>query len=480
MLDKKSITHTGRLCFAHIPARYVSILMISLGIFLDYSYKSFLGVTIVAMVRHDSKSKTMNTECPVDDIQNGANSSSSFGEFEWTDSQQTVILGAFYYGYIFTNFPAGIIYEKLSGKWLVGCSVLTTGILSAIGPIVMRLGGNSIVPIVLIRIGQGFSEGIMFPIINAMIAKWMPKIERSRAVSLTFVGSSLGVVVSLSLSGYLCSTTIMGGWPAIYYFLGIGSFIWFIFWSLFVFDSPDTHPYISQNEYNYIKSGQGYETNGSKKHIPWKSMLTSYRVYSAVITHFGANWGYFTLLTLLPTYYDKILHMNIKSDGFISSLPYIANAIVSFSVSYITDKLRQKGFNITVLRKINNSIAFFGTGFYVIFFIIGLGLNGCIYSGVFATYVDMSPNYAGFLMGFSNTFATIPCIISPLIASQIYKNGQSLKTWSYVFYICFGIYFCTQIIYILFASSELQSWGMTTKTKTKKPNNVDHITNTKL
>ncbi len=35
-------------------------------------------------------------------------------------------------------------------------------------------------------------------------------------------------------------------------------------------------------------------------------------MWALIITHFGNNWGLYTTLTLMPTYFQKILLMDIK------------------------------------------------------------------------------------------------------------------------------------------------------------------------
>ena len=42
-------------------------------------------------------------------------------------------------------------------------------------------------------------------------------------------------------------------------------------------------------------------------------MFTSIPLYAVFITHFAINWGFAIILTLLPTYFEKILHLNIKN-----------------------------------------------------------------------------------------------------------------------------------------------------------------------
>ena len=48
------------------------------------------------------------------------------------------------------------------------------------------------------------------------------------------------------------------------------------------------------------------------KSIPWMSVLTSVPVLALTVTHFGQNFGYFMLLTQLPSYLEKTLHYDIK------------------------------------------------------------------------------------------------------------------------------------------------------------------------
>lgn len=47
--------------------------------------------------------------------------------------------------------------------------------------------------------------------------------------------------------------------------------------------------------------------------LPWKAVLTSPPVLALTVTHFGNNWGFYTLLTELPTYLKSIQHFNMKS-----------------------------------------------------------------------------------------------------------------------------------------------------------------------
>lgn len=91
--------------------------------------------------------------------------------------------------------------------------------------------------------------------------------------------------------------------------------------------------------------------------IPWKSIWTSVPMIALIITHFGQNWGFLTVLTLMPTYFKDVLDLDIKDNGLWSSLPWLLQAICAWLASVVGDKLRQSGrLPVNVIRKVSNSI----------------------------------------------------------------------------------------------------------------------------
>ena len=44
---------------------------------------------------------------------------------------------------------------------------------------------------------------------------------------------------------------------------------------------------------------------------PWKSMMTSKPVWAIIVAHFAENWGFYTLLTGMPTFMKDVLGKNI-------------------------------------------------------------------------------------------------------------------------------------------------------------------------
>lgn len=87
---------------------------------------------------------------------------------------------------------------------------------------------------------------------HSMWAHWAPPLERGLLTGLSYAGAQIGNVLVMPLSGYLCTHGYDGGWPSIFYLLGVLGIIWCIVWYLIVADTPHVHRKISTTEREYI------------------------------------------------------------------------------------------------------------------------------------------------------------------------------------------------------------------------------------
>ena len=85
----------------------------------------------------------------------------------------------FFYGYVVTQLPGGRLAEVLGGKWLFGLGVLVTSVLTVLTPLAAR---TNLILFLVVRVVEGLGEGVTFPAMLAMIARWSAPQERSRSV----------------------------------------------------------------------------------------------------------------------------------------------------------------------------------------------------------------------------------------------------------------------------------------------------------
>ncbi|KAL6078088.1 Solute carrier family 17 member 5, variant 2 [Balamuthia mandrillaris] len=389
-------------------------------------------------------------------------------EYKWSSFNQGFVLSSFFIGYILTQIPGGWFASRFGGKWVYGIGILCTALLTLLTPIAAKL---HIGFVIALRVAEGIGEGVTYPAMHAMFGEWAPPSERSRMVSLCYSGAYVGTIIAFPSSGALVDSSFLGGWPAVFYVYGIVGILWFVPWAYFIADSPAVHSTISQKEYEHIVFSLPPPKKESLLQLPWRKILMCLPFWAILTNHFANNWAFYTMLTWLPKYLKEVLGFDIKHAGFIAVLPYVAISFAWILSGIVADFLiTRKIFSTTIVRKIFETLAFvvaggtlLGAGYChsvpvsVAFMTISTGFSGLCSSGFQVNHLDIAPNYAGLLMGLTNTAATIPGIVSPTLTGAIVGDDESDESrWQIVFWIAASIYAAALLFYLLFGSGKRQ------------------------
>ena len=93
---------------------------------------------------------------------------------------------------------------------------------------------------------------VIFVIVKNKRSYWAAPNERSRLVGMSHAGGYIGNIVTLIAGGYLCVWGFDGGWPSIFYLIGIFGMVWVGVMLVTFSSSPSNHRFISNAERNYI------------------------------------------------------------------------------------------------------------------------------------------------------------------------------------------------------------------------------------
>ncbi|KAK2145734.1 hypothetical protein LSH36_660g02057 [Paralvinella palmiformis] len=468
--DEHIVLHSMDDRFKFLSCRHILAFMAFLGFFNVYCLRVNLSVALVEMVNSSYSERTYDndSEC-LHQVSNSTDKREHTGEFNWDANVQGLILGSFFYGYITTQIPGGWLAEKFGGKWLYGLGILCTAILTLLTPIAAR---THVYLLLAVRILEGIGEGVTFPAMHAILSNWAPPLERSKLGTFIYAGAQMGTVVSMPVSGLLCKYGFADGWPSVFYVFGSLGCLWFVGWCFLCYDSPAKHPRISYSERQYLETV--IHKPDKKPPTPWFSILTSARVWAIVAAHFTNNWGYYTLLTCLPSYMKQVLHFDISQNGMLSGLPYLFTWITMTAGGQIADVLRKRRLlSTTWVRKLFNTIgqilpAIFLviTGYLgcdpvlaVVMITVAVGASGFTMSGYGVNHLDIAPPFAGTLMGLTNAVATIPGFLGPQVVGALTKDNASRGQWQIVFFIAAAIYVLGSLLFLVLASGEEQIWA---------------------
>ncbi|CAG9817211.1 unnamed protein product [Phaedon cochleariae] len=444
--------------------RYVVAFLGFFGFFTCYALRVNLSVAIVAM-----------TELKNITLENGT--TKLVKEFDWDSKIQGYVLSSFFYGYVVTPLVGGFAATKFGGRTVFGIGIGVTAFLTIITPFAVK---SSVYLFIVVRILEGLFEGVTYPSMHAVWSKWAPPLERSKLAMIAVSGSYVGTVVAMPVCSLLATTL---GWESIFYVFGAFGVLWSVLWMTLIAETPENDSSISQYELKYITQAINEHKTTPLEHIPWRSFFTSMPVWAIIVANFVENWGFYTTLTQVPTFMKYVLHFDMNSVGFVSSLPYLACSITVQLAGQLADFLRRrKIMTTTEVRKFLNCGAFvFQTIFMLlaaflmtpvgttICLTIAIGFGGMALAGFLVNHLDIAPQFASILFGISNSIGSVPGIISPILTGYIVTDTTSADQWRVVFYVASAIYIFGTLFYGFFASGELQSWASHKEEDDEKP-----------
>lgn len=331
------------------------------------------------------------------------------------------------------------------------------------------------IALIACRFMTGFTHGAFWPSMSSLWAYWAPAHERSRLVGIANAGSQIGNVVAFSLGGYLCVNGFSGGWPSIFYVFGITGVVWTILWLVISAKSPDEHRFISEEEKEYIKKHTNPGSKNVKRKTPWIPIIKSASFWGLVFAHFSSNFGTYLFLTQLPTYMKEVLKFDVKSSGFLASLPFIVFWFIILLSGVVADKLMvRKILTKTACRKLFNTLGLIlpaaavgalcfidcSTPYAgVALLVVGLATTGCGYgAGFMVNYNDIGGPFAGLIFGMVNTFGTMPGFIAPSLVGVLTPNGTQAE-WRNVFIITIIIYLVGAVGYCVLGKAETEEYA---------------------
>ncbi|XP_017040914.1 putative inorganic phosphate cotransporter [Drosophila ficusphila] len=454
-----------------LGVRHVQCILCFFCLALCYAWRANLSVAIVAMTDNSTKPIQNNTDLSGEDP--GLDLFGSQSVYNFTKKQGSWMLSSFFIGYVVTQVPGGYIAQKYGAKSILMYGLTIAAVLTMISPLSLQLGGWF--ALCCVRFAMGLSQGAVHPATHALLAKWSPAEERGLLGTLCYSGAQFGTVVMLATAGFIADSFL--GWPSIFYLGGACGFLWVLCWFIFAASTPEEHRMISPEELKFITDSRSDGKIQSAEKLaptPWKAIFSSASFMSLLVVHCTHMFGYWLLLTQMPTYMKNIYKVDIKQSALVSSLPYMAMLLMSFFFVWLSKVLQRKeGMSLTFNRKIFNSIGHWIPMFSLIalgyvpqdnaplavtLLTLTVGISAATYLGFQVNHIDLSPNYAGTLMGLTNGAANVLSAMAPLFVGWMIEDDKNVDEWRTVFLLAAAFYFVGNLLFVIFGRTDVQWW----------------------
>ena len=396
-------------------------------------------------------------------------------ELSWDASTVSLILAAPTFASILGSLLVDAIRGLVGSKRCVLIIFSTSAVLNLLCPATARVSPYFFM-VVIIVVGLSRTTGQV--IMGEVIAWWFPAAERMFASSFSIAGLNTAVIIGSFYSGYACSIPVDNGWPFLFYIIFGVMVIYLILWWVLSTTQPDSHPFISKKELQFIVTNRsGMDEGRGKKSAtpPYRQMLRSKALYGYLILSACYMWVMSSTMSYLAILYKTTLKFSTSETGLMISLIAVVRIVCGFGwVGFSRVLVSTNCFSMNHVRKITVMTGL-GTAAVLHFIIAGIisfanpwvifSLHLCIHAfdcvvqNLFGVLpLDMAPRYASTINAIQGTFATTISITGPLFTgfmTQDYSKDQ----WRFVFIIWGAVVIGGGMFFCLLGEAVLQPWA---------------------
>ena len=317
--------------------------------------------------------------------------------FGITTVQFGYLLSAYSWTYALLQLPSGILLDKFGVRLIGRISTLLWSVASFAAATATGLKS-----FVAARFLLGVGEAPTFPGNSKAVGYWFPERERSLATACFDSAAKLGPAIGQPLVGFLLWHF---GWRWSFAATGFISFVYFalFYW---MYRDPSEDKSLTEAERKLIVEG-GAQPEGPGKKGKGASLsylLGQRKVIGLVWGSAAYNYTFYLLLTWMPSYLSKTLHVNLLHSAFYASVPFFVGTFTGLFVGgWLVNSLIERGWNSSRVRQ---AVLIGGTSF-------GLGIFGAAGAHTAGNAVFWISLSLGGLSAASPVCWSIPSLIAP-------------------------------------------------------------------
>ena len=172
----------------------------------------------------------------------------------------------------------------------------------------------------------GVAEAGNWPGATKGNAEWFPIKERALAQGIFNSGAAIGGIVAIPLIAFM---TVYFSWKMVFIVVGLVGLLWLIPWLILVKAPPGSHPWIAEEEKEYILTGQRSEPESTsdvteEEYCPSTGELLSRKQsWGVIIASAAIDPIWWLFVFWIPIYLNEVYSMDVQSIGIYGWVPYV-------------------------------------------------------------------------------------------------------------------------------------------------------------
>ena len=242
-----------------------------------------------------------------------------------------------------SQLVSGKIYDKIGTRKGFTLSAILWGGADALASLASGLKS-----LTFFRVMLGLGEAGPWPGTTKSNAEWFPQKERALAQGIFGGAASMGSIVAPIL---IPALFLAFGWRVTFVIVGMLGILWVIPWLLINKKGPKEHPWITDEEREYILSGQPECKVSCDTAKSWGQLLREKKNYAVILGRFFLDPIWWMFVTWLPIYLIEVFNLDIKQIAMSAWVPYVGAAIGSIAGGWFSGLLINHGKTVNFARK---------------------------------------------------------------------------------------------------------------------------------
>lgn len=186
-------------------------------------------------------------------------------------------------------------------------------------------------------------------------AEWFPTKERALAQGIFNSGAAIGGIIAIPAIAML---TVYFNWQMVFVIVGAIGFLWLVPWLILVKSPPGSHPWITEEEKQYILTGQRAEDkdehgNACEEYNPSTTELLGHKEsWGVIIASAAIDPIWWLFVFWIPIYLNEVYGMDVQSIGLYGWVPYVGAMFGAWFGGLLAQNRLKAGWNINKTRKL--------------------------------------------------------------------------------------------------------------------------------
>lgn len=374
---------------------------------------------------------------------------SIMAELGLSNMQMGFAFSTFAVAYGLFEIPMGWLGDRLGQRKMLTRIVACWSIFTAL---IGGVGGH--LSLIVVQSAFGAAEAGAFPSLARALARWFHAVDRGRVTGLMWMGARLGGAMAPPIAALLIGWV---GWRLTFPIFGMVGAIWcVVFWRMFR-DDPVQHPAATAADLAYARLQPDAPSSPHSAGTPWKRLFTSGNLWALFWMYFATSYGFWFLLTWLPTYLTRQYGLPVRLASFYAALPLAVGAVSCVTGGALSDWLVRRIGSLQWGRRIVGlggylltAVGFAGAGMAhtpsaAIFFLMlaEAGMDIAV-PVAWAACLEVGGSFGGTATGFMNSASAISAFISPVAAAWFYTKFGSFNA---MLISASGVYFLASLLW---------------------------------